>query len=97
MELASWRSLVEPAQAVYSRTNGGAGCCLHVVLDDENIEQGHVEWSLNLAKEQGHPECIRAAEMLLAASQTQRKRLTQNYSLYYRGTPPKPSEVSDRS
>ncbi len=51
-----------------------AGCCLHIVLDDTNVADGHVEFCLEKARERGHADCITAAEMLLAMTTTQRRK-----------------------
>jgi hypothetical protein len=52
-----------------------AGCCLHIMTDDCNIEQGHADFCLDWAKRQGHDDCIRAAEMMVQMTETQRKRI----------------------
>jgi hypothetical protein len=60
-------------QAVYRRHSGG--CCLHIVTDDGNVEDEHVTYCLEYAKEQAHPDCIAAAELLLRMSKTQRLKI----------------------
>jgi len=52
-----------------------AGCCLHIVLDDGNVEDGSVKYCINYAKEQGHNDCDVLANILLSMSKTQRKKL----------------------
>lgn len=57
-----------------------AGCCLHVVTDDGNCEQGFAVSSLRWAREQGHADCIAAAEMLVLMTPTQRKKVYRSHS-----------------
>lgn len=57
-------------QAMYQRHCGG--CCLHIVTDDDNVEDDHMRWALDYARAQGHPDCIAAAEMLAQMTATQR-------------------------
>jgi hypothetical protein len=59
--------------AIYSRSV--VGCCLHIVLDDENIRDSDVKFCLERAKERGHDDCLQAATLLLRMSKTQRKRI----------------------
>ena len=53
----------------------GAGCCLHIVLDDGNIEDSSVEFCIRYAEEQGHGSCAALARMLRSMSKTQRQKL----------------------
>lgn len=50
------------SKAIYETPGGGAGCCLHIVLDDGNFEREHVEWCLENAK---HGICAEVATLLL--------------------------------
>ncbi len=61
------------AQKVYDRSC--VGCCMHIVLDDDNVDNNHVEWSLNKARERGHEDCIKLGEILMDMSKTQRLKL----------------------
>jgi hypothetical protein len=67
--------LVPLIVAVYDSPNGGAGCCLHVVTDDANWDS--VPFVLNWAREQGHPACIAAAEMMAQMTESQVARATR--------------------
>lgn len=60
-------------QELYRRSC--VGCCLHIVLDDGNLEDSSVKFCLGYAIEQGHQECMYLATMLLAMSRTQRSKL----------------------
>jgi hypothetical protein len=61
--------------AVYDSDGGGAGCCLHIVLDDGNIQDDHVQYCLEKARLANHPNCVALAEALLSMSKTQRLKL----------------------
>ena len=59
--------------AVYQRH--AAGCCLHILTDDGNVEQGHADFCVEQAREQGHDDCLKAAEMLAKMTKTQRLKV----------------------
>lgn len=63
-------------RALYARNL--VGCCLHVVLDDGNVEDASVEHCIEWAQKQGHPECEALARTLLRMSKTQRLKLGRN-------------------
>lgn len=60
-------------RAVYRRH--GAGCCLHVLTDDCNVNDESARFCLDLARKEGHADCIAAAEMLVQMSKTQRRKV----------------------
>lgn len=60
-------------QKLYSRH--GAGCCLHVVLDDGNVKDDDVKFCIEEAQTKGHQDCLELAKILLEMSKTQRKKL----------------------
>lgn len=62
-------------RALLKREGGAVGCCLHLVLDEPNYENGAVEYVLKEAQHAGHADCIEIAEKMLLMSRTQRKRL----------------------
>jgi hypothetical protein len=65
---------VAPAvRALYARS--GAGCCLHIVLDDGNVEDSSVDFCVRYAQEQGHLACEKLARTLRMMSRTQRLKL----------------------
>lgn len=61
------------ARAVYVKSS--VGCCLHIVLDDGNVDNGSVAHCMEWAREQGHPDCLELAELLATMSKTQRRKL----------------------
>lgn len=60
--------------AEYLRRNLAWGC-LHIVLDDGNIEDDSVLFCKRFAIEQGDKEGAELADLLLQMSKTQRKKL----------------------
>jgi hypothetical protein len=60
-------------RALYERHE--AGCCLHIVLDDYNVDDGAVDFCIGYARTAGHDECLRLAETLRRMSFTQRRKL----------------------
>ena len=52
-----------------------AGCCLHIVLDDGNVLDEHVEHCLQYAKENNCETCIELAEILVNSSKVFRRLL----------------------
>jgi hypothetical protein len=51
------------------------GCCLHIVLDDGNIHNDDVDFCIDWAIKQDHPECLKLAYLLRNMSRTQRNKL----------------------
>jgi len=49
-----------------------AGCCLHIVTDDFNIQDSHVEFCMKYAEEQGHRQCFELAQLYRALSPKER-------------------------
>lgn len=50
----------------------GVGCCLHIVTDDYNYEDAHVQYCLECARKNNHVLCIEIAERLSALTETER-------------------------
>lgn len=48
---------------------------LHIVLDDWNIEHGHVEWCIGYAERSGDDEGAALARILLSLTKSQRGRV----------------------
>jgi hypothetical protein len=63
------------ARAVYAKPLGGAGCCLHIVLDEGNVDDRSVDFCLDYARRKGHDDCARLAEILRSMSKTQRLKI----------------------
>ena len=63
------------ARAIYARSC--VGCCLHIVLDDDNVADSHVQFCVEWAVKQGHADCEQLARQLLTMSKTQRLKLAK--------------------
>ena len=62
-------------EAIYDSPNGGAGCCWHIVLDDNNIDDHSIAFCIDNAARHGHPDCIAIGPLLAEMSRTQRGKL----------------------
>lgn len=58
-----------------SRGSGSVGGHLHIVLDDGNVEDGHVSYCLEEAMADQCETCVKLATLLRQMSRTQRGRL----------------------
>lgn len=56
-----------------------SGCCLHIVLDDGNLEDTHVEFCVGYAEEQGHRECVHLASLMLDLEEVDRQVVEDMY------------------
>lgn len=66
--------IVPLIESLYRRPGGGAGCCLHVVTDDLNLDDSFVNHCLLRAIRLKHRDCAELALWLRCASKTQRRR-----------------------
>lgn len=64
-------------RAIYERHC--AGCCLHILTDDGNVEQEHADFCVEIARERGHADCLRAALMLAQMTPTQRQKVYRRH------------------
>ena len=62
-------------KAYYAKPGNEVGGCLHIVLDDGNIEDSHIEFCRNSARKHNDNDGIVLAELLLQMNYTQRKKL----------------------
>ncbi len=62
-------------QAYYATPGNEVGGALHLVLSDGNVNDSHVQFCLNAARERGDEKGIELAELLLRMSRTQRLKL----------------------
>lgn len=53
------------------------GCCWHITFDDDNLDQGSVEFCIRQAALSQHPDCIEVGSLVLAMSLSQRKKLVR--------------------
>lgn len=59
-----------------TRDAGRVGGHLHIVLDDGNTEDNHVQFCLDSATKDNCTTCIKLAELMLKMSKTQRGKLS---------------------
>lgn len=71
----SVEEVLPAVRALYAREGGGAGCCLHVLLDDGNTDHASAEFVVKEALETGHEDCIDLARKLRRMSKTQRAKV----------------------
>ena len=64
-------------RAYYALPGNGAGGSLHIVLDDQNVDDADVQFCLDHARERGDEPGVTLATLLLAMSKTQRKKLSR--------------------
>lgn len=59
-------------RALYASPGGRVGCHLHIVLDDGNVQDKHVQFCIDRAAEDQCGRCLVLAGMLMLMSKTQR-------------------------
>lgn len=64
------------ARRVYAERSS-SGCCLHIVLDDDNLEDRNVEFCVLEALRRGHEDCYVLAAMLRSMTRSQRGRVAR--------------------
>lgn len=72
--------VVALVKVVYQRH--AAGCCLHILTDDGNIERADVNFVVGYALGHGHSDCQAAAQAIAQLSRTQRHKLIGRYREY---------------
>lgn len=60
------------ADEIYNSADGGVGCCLHIVLEDQNLHSSSIVHCLERAQKSGHPKCLELAVLLLMSPLTYR-------------------------
>jgi len=63
------------ARAYYAKPGNRVGGNLHIVLDDGNMEDQHIEWCRQLAQNAGDVDGVALADKLLALTRTQRRKI----------------------
>jgi len=58
-----------------SKPGNGVGGSLHIVTDDFNVEDCHIQYCIDYAKQKGENEAVKLGDFLLHMSKTQRKKL----------------------
>jgi len=70
--------VIQDVWDLYATKHGNVGGCLHIVLDDDNVEDSSVRFCIDYAKEKGCEVCLPLAEKLLTMSETQRGKLASH-------------------
>jgi len=70
--LASVRAAIRD---IYARPAGAAGCCLHLVTDDRNFDDGAIRLCLEQANRRRHAVCAYVAQFYLDAPRATRRRI----------------------
>jgi hypothetical protein len=65
--------------AYRDKPNNSVGGSLHIVLEDDNVETGHVQWCRQYAEQQGDSDGVALADVLLRMSITQRLKLADRF------------------
>jgi len=67
---------IMPLLEAFAEAPGNSmGGCLHIVLEDGNTENEHVQWCVDHAIEKGDELGAAVAKVMLAMSRTQRRKL----------------------
>ena len=88
-EVTRMERAIETAKRVYGFN--GAGGALHIVLDDGNIETGHIEWSIRHVSEysdswQEVVAAVLCGEAWLALTEKEREEAYGRYFEYFGGS-----------
>ena len=71
---------VMPLVKAYRDTPGNSvGGNLHIVLDDGNIHDDHIQFCLDQCVERNDKEGEKLCRLLLSMSRTQRKKISRNF------------------
>ncbi len=71
---------VIPLMRAYAAKEGNeCGGSLHVVLDDGNVNDSHVKFCIQYAKDNNDPGGVKLGETLLSMSKTQRRELANMF------------------
>ena len=68
-------------RSIYKRHS--AGCCMHVVLDDQNFEYSCVATCLAFAVENDCAECRRLAEIMSAMTEDERAKARDGWTMLH--------------
>lgn len=84
----------ELVDAYYEHAGNTAGGNLHIVLDDFNIADHHIQFCLELASEMGDDDGVEIAEKLLQMTTTQRRKVVMGvrpaFFIHRWSPPPRP-------
>ena len=69
------KEVLQLAKEYYAKDGNGVGGNLHIVLDDGNIKDHHVEFCIKRALDDGDTDGVTLGKEILKLSATQRKKL----------------------
>lgn len=75
---AFMRGIIE---AFYQQPGNGAGGSLHIVLDDLNVEDSHVDWCREYAAKNGDHDGVFLAELLLQYTDDEREGIIEGANI----------------
>jgi hypothetical protein len=75
----SIKDVVPSLLEYYRREGNDSGGIFHVIVADKNYEQCHAVSALESAQESGDPLELKIAELLVAMSSTQRRKLSASW------------------
>lgn len=64
--------------ALYKARN--SACCLHIVLENNNIDNSHIEFCLDTAFKAQHLDCSLLAKILMQMTKTQRLKISKKHA-----------------
>ena len=67
--------VIPMVRAYYAKPGNIVGGSLHIVLDDMNVDDSHVEWCLAYAIRKNDTDGVALAKVLLQMSKTQRLKI----------------------
>lgn len=68
------REVVPLARRLFEHSDG---CCLHIVLSDENVKDSNVDFCIAYAMHAEHWECLAVAKLLAKMTRSQRMRVAR--------------------
>lgn len=69
--------VIAAAKAYYQQPGNICGGSLHIVLDDHNLEDCHIIYCRDYAKDRGDDDGVILAQLLLAMTGTQRRAVAR--------------------
>jgi len=69
--------VIEQALELCQKAGKGAGCCLHVVLEEGNVHDDFVTLCVKEAKHRSHKDCERLGRLLYSCSASQRRKVAK--------------------
>jgi hypothetical protein len=68
---------------LYQRPGGYCGCCTHIVTDDMNIEDRHIDFCIKYAEKESCWECWAIMKDMRPLTRVERCRVVDPNGIYY--------------